>query len=74
VRFVCAFAPQEYDYGNPRLNTLNNVNAPFWSHQALRDGSDLYYSPFFDKIQAEPLPDIKGGWLCEKMGLGVSFT
>ena len=61
---------KEYDYGSPRLNTLNNVNAPFWSHQTLRDGSDLYYSPFFDKIQAEPLPDIKGGWLCEKMGLG----
>jgi hypothetical protein len=70
---VMLFYHQEYDFGDARLNTLHSVNAPFWSHQHLRDGSELYYSPYFGKIQSDPLPDMKGGWLCEKMGLGKTM-
>ena len=46
----------------------HNVSKPYWVPLAMQDGCKFLYSPTLQRFHFTPLPDIKGGWVCEEMG------
>ena len=47
----------------------SSISDPYWKKITL-SGREAYYSPFFQTIRFQPLPNIYGGMIAEEMGLG----
>ena len=56
-----------------------SVNAAFWIRLPFYGAANtirasFYYSPFFQRFHFGHLPDIRGGWNCQAMGLGKTIV
>jgi hypothetical protein len=50
-----------------------NVSVPFWTELRFEDGTRFYYSPCLQRFTFTPLPDVRGGFVSEEMGLGKTI-
>jgi len=51
----------------------HNVSQPFWTELRMEDGCRFYYSPCLQRFCFTPLPDVRGGFVSEEMGLGKTI-
>lgn len=56
-----------------RESAEENVSRSFWAELRMEDGTLLQYSPFLQRFTFSPHPDVKGGFVCEEMGLGKTI-
>lgn len=48
----------------------SNVSTAYWAEITMADGCHIFYSPMLQRFSFAPHAEIRGGWICEEMGLG----